>query len=100
MERYQLALDKLWTLEKDVQQLEGNIAELQPLLNATQLESERVMSEISSEKQHYMEASARCKDAESTINSESMNVKQLQSIVDREFGKVKHLLKLVVLLIL
>ena len=91
MERYRLALGKLWTLEKDVQQLEGNIAELQPLLDATQSESESMMSEISSEKQRYMEANARCKDAESTINSESMNVKQLQSIVDREFDKVKHL---------
>lgn len=90
MEKYQLALDKLWTLEKDVQRLEGNIAELQPQLDAIQSDSEAVMSEISSEKQSYMEASARCKDAESTINSESMNVKQLQSIVDQEFDKVDH----------
>ena len=91
MEKYQLALDKLWRLEKDVEELEGNIAELQPLLDVTQSESEAVMSEINSEKQCYMEASARCKDAECTINSESMNVNQLQSIVDEEFDKVGHL---------
>lgn len=90
MEKYQLALDKLWTLEKDIQQLEGNIAELQPLLDATQSESETVMVEISSEKQSYMEASARCKDAESTINRETMNVKQLQATVDEQFDKVNH----------
>lgn len=92
MEKYQLALDKLWTLEKDIQQLEGNIAELQPLLNAAQSESEAVMVEISSEKQCYMEASARCKGAESTINSETLNVKQLQAIVDDEFDKVSQLI--------
>lgn len=90
VEKYQLALDKLWTLEKDIQQLEGNIAELQPLLDATQSESEAVMAEISSEKQCYMEASARCKDAESTINTETMNVKQLQTTVDKEFDKVSN----------
>ena len=87
-----MALDKFWTLEKDVEQLERKIAELQPQLDATQSESEAVMSDISCEKQCYMEASARCKDAERTINSESMNVKQLQSIVDEEFDKVGHLL--------
>lgn len=90
MEKYQLALDKLWTLQRDVEQLEGNIAKLQPQLDATQSESEAVLAEISSEKQCYMEASGRCKDAESTINSETMNVKQLQDIVDEEFDKVSH----------
>lgn len=90
MEKYQLALDKLWTLQRDVEQLEGNIAKLQPQLDATQSESEAVLAEISSEKQCYMEASGRCKDAESTINSETMNVKQLQDIVDEEFDKVNH----------
>jgi len=92
MEKYQLALDKLWTLEKDIQQLEENISELQPLLNAAQSESEAVMAEISSEKQCYMEASARCKSAENTINSETLNVKQLQATVDDEFDKVSQLI--------
>lgn len=91
MEKYQLALEKLWTLERDIEQLEVNIAELQPQLEATQSESEAVMAEISSEKQHYMEANARCKDAERTINCETMNMKQLKDIVDKEFDKVEHL---------
>ena len=90
MEKYQLALDKLWTLERDIEHLEGNIADLQPQLDVTQSDSETVMAEISCEKQCYMEASARCKDVESTINSETMNVKQLQHIVDEEFDKVSH----------
>ena len=83
-----MALDKLWTLEKDIQQLEGKIAQLQPLLDSTQSESEAIMAEISAEKQCYMEASGRCKDAECTINGEGMNVKQLQATVDEQFDKV------------
>ena len=83
-----MALDKLWTLENDIQQLEGKIAELQPLLDSTQSESEAIMGGISCEKQHYMEASGRCKDAECTISSEGMKVKQLQVTVDEQFDKV------------
>ena len=39
-----------------------------------------------------MEASARCKSAENTINSETLNVKQLQATVDDEFDKVSQLI--------
>ena len=55
------------------------------------------MADINTEKQQYMEANARCKGAESTINTESMNVKQLQSTVDEEFSKVSSLVVIVMM---
>lgn len=91
MKSYQQALDKLAELEGDIRRLEDNIAVLQPQLDTTQAECEAIMADINTEKQQYMEANARCKGAESTINSESMNVKQLQSTVDEEFSKVSGL---------
>jgi len=94
LRNYQQALDKLSELEEDIRRLEQNIAVLQPQLDTTQAECEAIMADINTEKQQYMEANARCKGAESTINSESMNVKQLQDSVDKEFSKVSTLLVL------